>query len=264
MTAISEIHPIASPLAGDAAIRSCSRQHEKNPMTAVSRRAAIGLVIFIPFAVPAFSHSLKEVEQNLYEKEKYYQPVDVEAPVFTLQDADGRTVRLADLRGKVVVLHFIYTNCPDVCPLHAERIAAIQKMVNITPMKGQVRFITVTTDPKRDTGQVLRDYGENHGLDPVNWTFLTAAAADPEDTTRRLAKAYGVEFRLAEDGSEQMHGVVTSIIDQDGLLRARFHGLDFQNVNMVIFINALINKTQVPHADRRPGLWERIGEWLWP
>lgn len=218
----------------------------------------------VPLALPAFSHSLKEVEQDLYEKEKYYQSVDVEAPGFSLQDADGHAVRLTDLKGKVVVLHFIYTSCPDACPLHAEKIAAIQKMVNITPMKNEVRFITVTTDPKRDTGQILRTYGENHGLDPVNWTFLTAAVGDPEDATRRLAKAYGVEFKLDEHGSEQMHGVVTSIIDQDGILRARFHGLDFRNVNMVIFINALVNKVQVPHAERKPGLWESLWGWLWP
>ena len=233
-------------------------------MLAISRRAVLCLMMTFPFAARASSHSLKEVEENLYEKEKYYQPVDVEAPGFTLQDANGRTLNLTDFNGKVVVLHFIYTNCPDVWPLHAEKIAAVQKMVNITPMKGQVQFITVTTDPKRDAGQVLRDYGDNHGLDPVNWMFLTAAAGGPEDTTRRLAKAYGVEFRRAADGSEQMHGVVTSIIDQDGILRARFHGLDFQNVNLVIFINALINKVQVPHADRKPGFWERLGAWLWP
>lgn len=233
-------------------------------LISVSRRAVLGLVMTALFALPAFSHSLQEVEESLYEKEKYYQPIDIEAPGFTLQDADGRVVRLADLKGKIVVLYFIYTNCPDVCPLHAERIAEIQKMVNITPMKAQVQFITVTTDPKRDTGQVLRDYGDNHGLDPVNWTFLTAAAGDPDDATRRLAKAYGVEFRLAEDGSEQMHGVVTNIIDQDGVLRARFHGLKFQNVNMVIFINALVNKVQLPHADREPGLWAKLWGWLWP
>lgn len=235
----------------------------ENTLISVSRRAVLGLVMTAAFALPAFSHSLQEVEQSLYEKEKYYQPVDVAAPDFILQDADGRTVRLTDLEGKVVVLHFIYTNCPDVCPLHAERIAEIQKMVNITPMKERVRFITVTTDPKRDTGQVLRDYGDNHGLDPANWTFLTAAPGEPEDVTRKIAKSYGLKFVVTKDG-EQMHGIVTHVIDQDGILRARFHGLKFQNVNMVIFISALINKVQVPHADREPGLWKKLWGWLWP
>lgn len=44
----------------------------------------------------------------------------------TLENAEGRVVDLQDLRAKVVVLHFIYPSCPDVCPLHAERIAEIQ------------------------------------------------------------------------------------------------------------------------------------------
>ncbi|MEE8539894.1 MAG: redoxin domain-containing protein [Woeseiaceae bacterium] len=54
------------------------------------------------------------VSPCLHDKEKYSQALDKEAPDFELQDAEGLTVRLLDYRGKVVVLHFIYTNCPDV------------------------------------------------------------------------------------------------------------------------------------------------------
>src|SRR3546814_11684680 len=56
------------------------------------------------------------------DKEKFFQSLDKEATDFTLQDADGKVVSRADLRGKVAVLHFIYAGCPDVCPLHADRI----------------------------------------------------------------------------------------------------------------------------------------------
>src|SRR3546814_9882154 len=107
------------------------------------------------------------------DKEKFFQSLDKEAPDFTLQDADGKLVSRADLRGKVAVLHFIYAGCPDVCPLHADRIAEIQEMVNQTPMKEQVQFITITTDTENDTPDDLRAYGPGHGLDPVYWAFLT-------------------------------------------------------------------------------------------
>lgn len=222
----------------------------------ISRRAVLGSAMSVLFPSPVFPHSLEELSQGLVNEEKYFQPVDKEAPSFTLQDADGRAVSLAEFRGKVVVLHFIYTNCPDFCPLHAEKIAEVQKMVNITPMKDMVEFISITTDPKRDFGQVLRDFGENHGLDPVNWVFLTAAPGQPEDSTRQLAKSYGVEFKPAADG-EQMHGVVTSVIRQDGRLVARFHSLRFQSLNLVKFINALTND---PHPESRgePGFWDRL------
>src|SRR6266508_1737063 len=219
---------------------------------------ALSLTAIVPVAS---AHSLKELETTLGGREQYFQSIDKDAPGFTLQGAHGRIVSLADLRGKVVVLHFIYTNCPDVCPLHAERIAEIQSMVNMTPMKNQVRFITITTDPKRDSGQVLRDYGAAHGLDPVNWTFLTAAADQPQDSTRKLAEAYGLEFAATADGL-QMHGIVTHVIDQEGRLRARFHGLGFKPVNLVVFINALVNRVQAPHNDVEPSLWSKLREWF--
>lgn len=226
-------------------------------MMSISRRAVVGLAMTVLLPSPALPHSLTDVEQQLRDKEKYFQPVDSEAPGFTLQDADGRVVRLTDFKGKVVVLNFIYINCPDFCPLQSEKIAEIQKMMNITPMKTQVQFISITTDPKRDTGQVLRDYGDNHGLDPVNWIFLTAAPGSPEDATRKIAESYGLKFVVAKD-DEQMHGVVTHVIDQDGRMRGRFHSLRFQNINFVVFVNALVNRAQAPHQDAEPSMWNKL------
>ena len=226
-------------------------------MVKITRRGALLLLTVASFAPRALAHSLKELEDSLMANEKYFQPADNKAADFTLQDAEGHVVSLKDLKGKVVVLHFIYTNCPDSCPLHAEKIAEIQKMVNITPMKGQVQFISITTDPKRDKGQVLRDFGQNHGLDPVNWTFLTTTPDDPETLTLDLAKAYGVEFKPMANG-DLMHGVLTIVINQDGKIRGRFHGLEFLSVNLVMFVNALVNKIQYEHHHQEPGFWANL------
>jgi protein SCO1/2 len=223
----------------------------------ILRRTSVALALVVTLASPSFAHSLQEVEQQLHDKELYFQPVDSQAPNFTLQDADDRIVRRSDFRGKVVVLNFIYTNCPDVCPLQAEKIAQLQAMINPTPMKEQVAFVTVTTDPERDRGQILRDYGLAHGLDGTNWTFLTAAPDQPADSTRALAQAYGLEFTPSGQGL-QMHGAVTHVIDQDGQLRARFHGLDFQPVNFVVYVNALVNRAQADHPHDSLGLWDKI------
>ncbi|NDK52788.1 SCO family protein [Rhizobium laguerreae] len=219
--------------------------------------AMLAVAMMTVVIAPVAAHSLDEVDQGLRDKERYFQSMDTEAPGFALQDADGRVVSLDSLHGKVVVLNFVYTNCPDVCPLHAERIAELQKMINLTPMKAMVEFVTITTDPKRDTGPVLRAYGEAHGLDPVNWVFLTSAPDKPEDTTRKIAEAYGLKFVEGDDGM-QMHGIVTHVIDQDGRLRARFHGLKFEPVNLVVFVNALTNRTQTPHGHPEPGWWESL------
>lgn len=215
------------------------------------------LAMSVAVAPMALAHSIDELETMLGDKEKFFQPVAEPAPDFTLRNADGGAVGLTDFRGKVVVLHFIYASCPDVCPLHAEKIAEVQTMVNDTPMKEQVQFVTVTTDPMNDTSQVLRDYGPAHGLDPVNWTFLTTVPDHPEDATRRLAELYGHRFDKTEDGY-QMHSVVTHVIDKDGRWRANFHGLKFEPVNLVLFVNGLVNDAQQAHAHEQPGWWHRL------
>ncbi len=218
----------------------------------------LGLVLFIAGPYEVAAHSLESLENQLHNKEKYFQSLDREAPEFTLQDADGRTTGSADLRGKVVVLHFVYTNCPDVCPLHAERIAEIQEMINQTPMGDLVRFVTITTDPKNDTPEVMRTYGRERGLDPVNWTFLTSG---PERVaaTRELVERFGHKFTKVEDGY-QVHGVVTHVIDMKGRWRANFHGLKFQPTNLVLFINALTNDVHKAPEHHQSSFWDMVRE----
>jgi protein SCO1 len=217
----------------------------------------LAVALALPVAPATWSHSLEDLQTQLSDREKYFQAIDKAAPAFKLQDADARAVSLADFRGKVVVLHFIYTNCPDVCPLHAERIAEIQTMVNQSPMKQQVEFITITTDPSRDKGGVLRNYGHAHGLDPANWIFLTTRPDQAEDTTRRLAEQFGHRFDKTEDGY-QTHGIVTHTIDKQGRWRANFHGLQFEPSNLVVFVNALVNDIDKPHGHENRSLWEKV------
>jgi len=229
-------------------------------MSTFAMRLTYALALVAAFSGPVMAQSLEEVEETLQGREKYFQSVDLDAPGFTLQDSESHRVGLADFHGKVVILNFIYTHCPDVCPLHIERLVEIQQMINASPMKEQVQFVTITTDPKQDTPQVLRDYGASHGLDKVNWALLTTKSDQTEDSTRRIAEAYGLKFTEA-DGM-QMHGVVTHVIDQDGRLRARFHGLKFEPVNLVVFVNALVNKIQKPHPHGQPSFWDKVKGWV--
>jgi protein SCO1/2 len=235
--------------ADDARAIEISRVTVKNLNSVV-----LAIVVLAALATPALSHSLDFVEQQLMEKEDYFQPVDTVVPDFALENAAGGPVGMTDLRGKVVILNFIYTNCGDFCPLHTELIATLQAMINQTPMRERVTFITITTDPLRDTGAVLAEYGEAHGADLSNWLFLTTRPGQPEDFTRSLAKAYGLEFTQTEDG-EQMHGVVTHVIDQDGRLKARFHGLKFEPLSLVTFVNALVNRDLPDDGHSDPGFW---------
>jgi len=202
-------------------------------------------------------HPGADLDEVMGSKEKYFQAVDKPAPSFTLRDASGNEVTLDTFSDNVVVLHFIYASCPDVCPLHAEKLAEVQAMINETPMNDMVRFVSVTTDPVNDTPDVLKTYGPAHGLDPSNWTFLTTRADQREDTTRALAEAFGHRFIKTNDGY-QTHGVVTHIIDRQGRWAANFHGLRLEPLNLVLYINGLTNSAPAPTDRSKPGWWDRL------
>ena len=81
------------------------------------------------------------------------------APPFTLTSQDGRQVALADLRGKVVAVTFIYTACPDICPLLTQKMARVQDELG-ADFGAKVAFVSITLDPEHDTPAVLKDYAQ--------------------------------------------------------------------------------------------------------
>ena len=221
------------------------------------RRAALAVLTAILAAPALANHPGEDLDARMMEMEDYFQPIEGEdAPGFELEDADGNPVSLSDFDDKVVVLNFIYASCPDICPLHSDKVAAIQSSLNSSAMKDMVQFISITTDPVNDTPEVMKDYAEWHGLDPSNWTFLTTRPDQSEDATRDLATDYGLEFTMSQDSDMQMHGAVVHVIDRSGRLAGKFHGMEFEDTNLVLYVNGLINNAQHSHAEE--GWWHRI------
>lgn len=223
------------------------------------RFLGLALPVLLVLGSPAAAHHPGDkLDEVMTGKEEFFQTIDKPAPGFELVDADGTPVALSAFADRIVVMHFIYASCPDVCPLHAEKIAEIQEMVSQTPMKDRVQFVSITTDPANDTPDVLKDYGPMHGLDPTNWVFLTAGPDQGEDTTRNLVQAYGHKFTKTEEGL-QVHGIVTHVIDRGGRWAANFHGLEFDPLNLVRYVTALTNNPQKP---AEPTLWEKVRNWF--
>jgi len=207
-------------------------------------------------SLKAYAHSMEDVEATLNEKERYAQFVDQPAPPFELTDSDGNTVSLADLKGKTVVLNFLYTRCSEACPLHMNLIRQLQTGVEEERLSEEVVFITIATDREDVAGtrKNMRAYGENFDLKPGNWHFLYRARAEPPGLTSELAQAYGVRFTDTGDGV-QVHGVVTHVIDPEGRMRARFHGLKFQPEHLVTYLKAIAIG---PNAAADDGFWSRL------
>jgi protein SCO1 len=111
-----------------------------------------------------------------------------QAPPFMLVDHRGQTVQLSDFEGKAVAMTFIFTNCPDVCPLIVNRMRlAYEDLPDDT--KENVALVAITVDPERDTVEALREYSETRGMGDIdNWYALTADLA----TLEPLWQAYFV------------------------------------------------------------------------
>jgi len=146
--------------------------------------------------------------------------VGVAAPGFELIDQDGRRVSLASLRGRALVLDFVFTNCPGPCPILTATHVTLQRRL-AAEARGGVHFVSISLDPERDTPEALRAYAQAHGADLAAWSFLTGAP----DTVHAVLRSYGVRSEQAEDG-EIDHVVVTYVIGRDGRISRRYLGLE--------------------------------------
>jgi protein SCO1 len=143
------------------------------------------------------------------------------APEFSLTSQDGGRVTLADFRGKVVAVTFIYTLCTTTCPVLTPTMSFIQDQLG--PDFGtKIAFVSISVDPERDTPEVLKEYAHAFGANLAGWAFLTGTPDAIRDVTRR----YGVFTSRTADGDVD-HGFLTSIVDQGGILRVQYVGVRF-------------------------------------
>ena len=136
------------------------------------------------------------------------------APSVEIDGPNGSTVRLTDYEGKVVVLYFGYTYCPDVCPI---TLSKLDRAMDILGDKAEdVQVIMVSVDPERDTPEVLEQYMAHFNPDFIGVT-------GDVNTVDRIATVYGVYYE-AEEGSEATgylvnHTATVMVVDKDGYLK---------------------------------------------
>jgi protein SCO1/2 len=133
---------------------------------------------------------------------------------FDLTDADGRRRRLADFKGKVTVLFFGFTQCPDVCPTTMLELAAVRKALGAAGERVQGVFVTV--DPERDTPALLKAYVDNFG---GQFVALRGSAEE----TKAVAKQFKVFYAKvpgATEGSYTVdHTAGSYVFDATGRIR---------------------------------------------
>lgn len=166
-------------------------------------------------------------------------------PEFSFVERSGRPVRLSDLRGKVWIANFFYSQCTETCPIQTANMASLQNEFGGEP---DVRLVSISVDPEHDTPAFLVDYARRYNADPERWLFLTGA----KDEIHRLATEgfrLGVVERPFEEehvhpdgtvhihktaaGERVMHSSRVVLVDRQARIRGYFRGDDAEFLRRV-------------------------------
>lgn len=161
-------------------------------------------------------------------------------PEFELTDQFGRVARSADYRGRVVLLTFLYTNCPDVCPIVTGQLRAAREALEAEA--ADVAVVAVSVDPERDTVEAAREYSERWRMSE-RWEYLVGSRealaeiwaafyVDPVevDAERESGEAAGEPAAGSVDALREgvrerylvTHGAPVYLIDREGVMRVVF------------------------------------------
>ncbi len=167
----------------------------------------VGLTVAVLITIGVASYFLFFKQDDL--------PVIQEPTPFTLTNAlDGETYNSDN--GKVKVITFFYTNCPDICPLTLRDFMKLEQELKADGLYGtDVELVAITVDPEVDTVPVLENYGAAFQAEPTGWKVLTGEKADIDRITRQL------QFYYSKANSGLVtHATTMYIVDRQHDVRA--------------------------------------------
>ena len=158
-------------------------------------------------------------------------------PFFELTNQNGQQFGSAQLAGKIWIADFIYTMCPGPCPMISSRMSELQKPLE----KTDVRLVSFSVDPKKDTPEVLRRYAEKLQAEQGRWDFVTGAKST-------IYKISHDGFKLAvSDGSDAqgipVHSTRIVLVDRHGQIRGYYDALEPEAItNLLADTNHLLRE----------------------
>lgn len=159
-------------------------------------------------------------------------------PAFSFTDQHGKTITNEDYEGKVYVVEFFFTTCPDICPIMNENMVKIQDEFLGNSKVGIASF---TIDPAHDTPQVLKEYAKQNGITKLQWHLLTG---DRDELFKLANEGFNLYVgEIAEGDMNFEHSGFFALIDQEGYIRSRkdehdnpliyYDGLDIKKIQML-------------------------------
>jgi protein SCO1/2 len=170
---------------------------------------------------------------------------------YRFTDSEGRAVSLAALRGKPLVVSFVYTGCFQVCPASTQFLAKAVAEAERTLGPGSFRVATIGFNLPFDNPAAMQDFRRKFGLASPNWLFLTPGA----DTLERLTADFGFRYEATPAGFD--HLLQASIVDAQGRIYRQVYGDSFDIPQFVGPLLQLAQNAPVPQGNLE-ALWEQV------
>lgn len=171
---------------------------------------------------------------------------------YTLQDTEGRAVRLSSYRGKPLLVSFIYTGCFQVCPTTTRTLQKAASIARDALGDGRFNVISIGFNQPADSPQALKSFAAQYGIDAPNWKFLSPAAAIVPD----LARDFGFGFVATAAGFD--HLLQISVVDAEGRIYRQIYGEDYSADVLIEPLRQLITGAPVADATSLSAILDQV------
>ncbi len=166
-------------------------------------------------------------------------------PDFSLVERSKRTIKLHDLRGKIWIANFIFTACTETCPTQSAALAGLQSDLDL---KGKIKLVSITADPKRDTPEVLSQYASRFGAHPDQWFFLTWKQEEIYRLAQEGFRLSAVPVPDSLDDPAFIHSSRLVLVDGEAKIRGYYESNDNKSLQKLTHDIKLILSQDKAHG----------------
>lgn len=149
---------------------------------------------------------------------------------FQFTNQQGETFGSGDLKDKVWVVSFIFTNCETVCPPMTANMSKLQEKAKENGL--EVEFVSFSVDPELDTPERLKQYGEQFQADFTNWNFLTGYSQTEIETF--ASKSFRALVQKPSSTDQVIHGTSFYLVNPNGYVIKSYSGLENTPYDQII------------------------------
>ncbi|MBF0292228.1 MAG: SCO family protein [Nitrospinae bacterium] len=155
---------------------------------------------------------------------------------FVFTDQDGARFDVKTWFDKPMVVSFVFTNCPVICPAITSSLSKVVKE-NKERFGKDFRILTISFDIAKDTPDVMKKFGHNFTEDFANWKFLTGSA----ETVKSFADRLGIVFK-PDDAGGFLHTIGVTVVEPGGIVSAQVFGPQYSSEDILLPVDTALGK----------------------